>query len=81
MHENDRSATGFLEPSEFERVADEFFARPTVSIGGWERAIDAQKRIVGEVEAVWAPCCSATMQTSPSAEPMINPGVADVTSP
>jgi broad specificity phosphatase PhoE len=44
-HENDRSATGFLPPSEFEKVADEFFASPDLSIRGWERAIDAQARI------------------------------------
>lgn len=54
MHENDRSATGFLPPADFEAVADQFFARPHDSIRGWERAIDAQARIVGEVEAVLA---------------------------
>ena len=52
MHENDRSATGFLPPPEFEAVADQFFASPHKSIRGWERAIDAQQRIVSEVEAV-----------------------------
>ena len=52
MRENDRSATGFLPPPEFEAVADQFFANPHKSIRGWERAIDAQQRIVGEVEAV-----------------------------
>jgi broad specificity phosphatase PhoE len=52
MHENDRSATGFLPPPEFEAVADQFFANPHKSIRGWERAIDAQQRIVGEVETV-----------------------------
>jgi broad specificity phosphatase PhoE len=54
MHENDRSATGFLPPDEFEAVADQFFARPVVSVQGWERAIDAQSRIVREVEHVLA---------------------------
>jgi broad specificity phosphatase PhoE len=52
MHENDRSATGFLAPDAFERVADQFFAQPDVSIRGWERAIDAQSRIVREVDHV-----------------------------
>ena len=52
MHENDRSATGFLPPPEFEAVADQFFANPHKSVRGWERAIDAQQRIVSEVEAV-----------------------------
>ena len=54
MHENDRSATGFLAPEEFEAVADKFFAQPQTSIRGWERAIDAQARIVREVEDVLA---------------------------
>jgi broad specificity phosphatase PhoE len=54
MHENDRSATGFLVPDEFQAVADEFFAKPQISVRGWERAIDAQSRIVREVEHVLA---------------------------
>ncbi len=54
MHENDRSTTGFLAPDEFESVADQFFAHPLVSVRGWERAIDAQLRIVREVERVLA---------------------------
>jgi broad specificity phosphatase PhoE len=54
MHENDRSATGFLPPPEFEAVADEFFASPQTSIRGWERAADAQARIVRETETVLA---------------------------
>ena len=45
LHENDRSATGYLAPQEFEQLADAFFANPNVSIRGWERAIDAQARI------------------------------------
>jgi len=52
MHENDRSATGFLPPDEFERVADQFFNRPEDSVRGWERAIDAQRRIVGAMHTV-----------------------------
>jgi broad specificity phosphatase PhoE len=52
MHENDRSATGFLPPPEFEAVADQFFAHPETSIRGWERAIDAQTRIRAEVDQV-----------------------------
>ena len=54
LGENDRSATGFLPPAEFERVADAFFARPTESVRGWERACDAQDRIATAVEAVLA---------------------------
>jgi broad specificity phosphatase PhoE len=54
MHENDRSATGFLPPNEFEAVASKFFAKPFVAIRGWERAIDTQVRIVRQVEHVLA---------------------------
>ena len=54
MHENDRSATGLLKPGEFEEVADQFFAQPHLSVRGWERAVDAQARIVREAEAVLA---------------------------
>ncbi|MGG5823687.1 histidine phosphatase family protein [Falsiroseomonas sp. HW251] len=54
LGENDRTATGFLPPEEFERMADAFFARPTDSVRGWERAADAQARIVGAVRAVEA---------------------------
>ncbi|MCP3384930.1 phosphoglycerate mutase family protein [Bradyrhizobium sp. CCGUVB4N] len=54
MHENDRSATGFLVPDEFEAVANQFFGHPRISVRGWERAIDAQLRIVQEVERVLA---------------------------
>lgn len=49
LGENDRTATGFLPPDEFEDVADRFFATPNESVKGWERAIDAQVRIVGAV--------------------------------
>ncbi|MCA0424133.1 MAG: phosphoglycerate mutase family protein [Proteobacteria bacterium] len=54
LHENDRSATGFLPPREFEATADQFFAHPERSIRGWERAIDAQARILGAVTAIIA---------------------------
>lgn len=49
LHENDRSATGYLREAEFQEVADAFFARPLESVRGWERAIDAQERIVAGV--------------------------------
>ena len=50
LGENDRTATGYLPKAEFEAVADEFFARPEQSVRGWERAADAQRRIVDAVE-------------------------------
>ncbi|SDE98434.1 Broad specificity phosphatase PhoE [Blastococcus fimeti] len=54
LGENDRSATGYLPPEEFEAVADAFFARPGESVRGWERAVDAQHRIVTAVDRVAA---------------------------
>lgn len=51
-HENDRSATGFLDPEEFEKVANQFFAVPNKSVRGWETAADAQNRIVTEAMQV-----------------------------
>lgn len=52
LGEIDRSATGFLPPPEFERVAGAFFAQPETSVRGWERAVDAQRRIVDAVGAI-----------------------------
>jgi broad specificity phosphatase PhoE len=49
LGENDRSATGYVAPPEFWDVVRAFFANPTQSVRGWERAIDAQSRIVGAV--------------------------------
>jgi len=54
LEENDRSATGFLPPAEFEEAADWFFAHPEESFRGWERAIDAQARIVHAVDRILA---------------------------
>ena len=54
LGENDRSATGYLPPPEFERMADAFFANPAESVRGWERAVDAQARIVAAVRAIAA---------------------------
>ncbi|MBB3952348.1 histidine phosphatase family protein [Aureimonas jatrophae] len=58
LGENDRRATGFLPPDEFQRTADLFFAHPAESIRGWERAVDAQARVRRAVDAVLAeaPC-------------------------
>lgn len=66
LHENDRSSTGFLEPDEFEHVADEFFSRPAVSVRGWERALDAQSRVVTAIKQA--------LTTIPSGEPVLFSG-------
>lgn len=54
LGENDRSSTGYLQPPEFEAMADRFFAEPATSVRGWERAADAQARILRAVRAVAA---------------------------
>ncbi|MDX5592073.1 histidine phosphatase family protein [Pseudovibrio sp. SPO723] len=54
LQENDRSSTGYLPEEEFEEVANEFFARPAVNIRGWERALDAQTRIVSAIKGALA---------------------------
>lgn len=97
MHENDRSATGFLPPPEFEAVADQFFANPHKSIRGWERAIDAQQRIVSEVETVLSAadggdiafvghggvehCCCSRSAAAQSAAPLTSRPAVVITSP
>ncbi|WP_191061975.1 histidine phosphatase family protein [Geminicoccus harenae] len=55
LGENDRSATGFLPKAEFEATADAFFARPEESVRGWERAVDAQTRIVQAMTRILTP--------------------------
>ena len=54
LGENDRSATGYLPKAEFEATADLFFAHPERSVRGWERAVDAQRRILAALERVIA---------------------------
>ena len=54
LGENDRSATGYLPKAEFEATADLFFAHPDESVRGWERAAEAQRRIVTVMERVIA---------------------------
>ncbi|MBL6082549.1 histidine phosphatase family protein [Belnapia sp. T18] len=58
LGENDRSATGYLPKIEFEAVANTFFAQPEKSVRGWERAIDAQQRIIAAVDRVIAEAAS-----------------------
>lgn len=60
MGENDRSSTGFLPPELFELTADRFFAHPHTSVDGWERAIDAQRRILGTVRLALASVAAGT---------------------
>jgi broad specificity phosphatase PhoE len=50
LSEKDRSATGFLEPPVYRQLRDAFFAHPNESIQGWERANDAQRRVLHAIE-------------------------------
>lgn len=52
LGENDRSATGYLPPKAFEAAAAAFFAHPETGHLGWERAIDAQMRILQAVRSI-----------------------------
>ena len=52
LGENDRSSTGYLAKHAFEAMADKFFANPEESANGWERAVDAQSRIVQAVDSI-----------------------------
>lgn len=53
--EIDRSSTGFLPADEHDANAAAFFARPEESARGWERALDAQRRIQRELEDLLVP--------------------------
>ena len=54
LGENGRESTGYIAPPEFWEVVAEFFAQPARSVRGWERAIDAQARIVRAVSQIAA---------------------------
>jgi broad specificity phosphatase PhoE len=50
--EIDRSVPGYVPADKFEELANLCFARPEESAEGWERAVDAQARVVAAFEAV-----------------------------
>ena len=52
LGENDRSATGYLPPQQFEATADAFFANPDQQVQGWESARAAQARILSAVRTL-----------------------------
>jgi broad specificity phosphatase PhoE len=52
LGEIDRSATGYLPREELEPVVAALYAHPEQSIRGWERASDAQRRIVDAIERI-----------------------------
>lgn len=51
FEEIDRSVPGYVPAERFEELANLCFARPEESAAGWERAVDAQARIVAAFEA------------------------------
>lgn len=44
--ETDRSATGYVTEERHTELAARYFAAPTESADGWERAVDSQRRVV-----------------------------------
>ncbi|MDW3218432.1 MAG: histidine phosphatase family protein [Acidimicrobiales bacterium] len=52
--EIDRSATGYLPHDEHEAQANRLFAQPEASANGWERAVDAQARVVAGLGDIFA---------------------------
>lgn len=54
LAEMDRSSTGYRPREDFERLADAFFSRPEASVEGWERAVDAQARMVAAAREILA---------------------------
>jgi broad specificity phosphatase PhoE len=52
LHENDRSATGYLPEDEFRQVVTQFFSHPDRSIRGWEPAANAQARAVAALQRI-----------------------------
>jgi broad specificity phosphatase PhoE len=63
LGENDRSATGYLPPVEFDATVEAFFAYPSESVRGWERAEVAQARIVRAITRI--------AQTTPGSGPIV----------
>lgn len=54
FEEIDRSVPGYVPADRFETLANLCFARPEESAEGWERAVDAQARVVAAFRAVLA---------------------------
>lgn len=54
LAEIDREAVGFVAEPRFSALRDRFFAEPERSPDGWERAVDAQKRILEALSRVEA---------------------------
>ncbi|MEY2930979.1 MAG: hypothetical protein RL033_1728 [Pseudomonadota bacterium] len=64
LGEYDRSSTGLLPQAAFWPLVDQFFAQPEQSIRGWERAVDAQARVLAAVRGA----VKSWQETAPSSE-------------
>ncbi|NNE73971.1 MAG: histidine phosphatase family protein [Acidimicrobiales bacterium] len=62
--ETDRSATGYVPAERHDELAARFFAEPYVSVHGWERAVDAQARILAAVSDLLVPAVSHSSDTA-----------------
>lgn len=54
LAEIDRSATGYVEGPRYAEITEQFFAVPEASAAGWERAVDAQARVLGALARIEA---------------------------
>lgn len=54
LAEIDREAVGFVPEPRFGELRERFFAEPEASPDGWERAVDAQRRILAALARVEA---------------------------
>lgn len=61
LAELDRSATGYVPHDEHNAIADACFAYPERSARGWERAVDAQARILAAWRQIAAEAAGPTM--------------------
>ena len=52
LGEIDRSSTGYLEPEKFKTTVKQFFNKSHQSILGWEKAINAQARVVKAIKQI-----------------------------
>ncbi len=62
--EVDRSATGFIDRARHDELADRLFADPARSADGWERAVDAQDRVVEALADLLTPTVQSAGQTA-----------------
>lgn len=65
LHENDRSATGYLPPEQFEAVADRFFAEPETSVLGWSGRLTRRVELSVVSTGSWSGTRHRAISSSP----------------